>query len=66
MSEPKAFRPKRNLYLALAVQLEGDEYLLITVDEMVSRIMKATGGSIDPKQVRDICEELHAEAGVSV
>jgi hypothetical protein len=61
---PHAFRPKRSLLIAAAALLESDDYIFMTCDQFCARIMSATRGAANLKEVEKLYEELLQEAGV--
>lgn len=60
---PRAFRPTRALFLAIAPILANDDYLQLSEAEFVALVMKATGGSATPDKVREMVKTLLDEAG---
>jgi uncharacterized UPF0146 family protein len=60
---PRAFRPTRALFLAIASILANDDYLQLSEAEFVALVMKATGGSSTPGKVREMVKILLDEAG---
>lgn len=63
MGVPYTFRPTKRLFLAVAPLLENDEYLDLDETQFVGRIMKATGGALDPSGVAELFRQLRKEAG---
>lgn len=63
---PRAMRPYRNFFAAIAPMLEGDAYLGMDEREFVGTAMKAAGGSLDPSDVAKAYQRLIAEAGMKV
>lgn len=61
---PRAHRPYKATLLAVAELLTSDDYLSMTIDEMVGYVMHATGGAAQPDKVQAIFSRLQDDAGV--
>jgi len=64
MKFPRAFRPLKAEYIAVAKLLQNDTYLDLNEDQFVGSLMKLTGGSITSERSRQIYSNLRKDAGV--
>jgi hypothetical protein len=64
--EPRAFRPRKALLLAIAPVLQDDAYLRMSESEFVAIVMRATGGANPPTVVAEEYRRLIDEAGVNL
>lgn len=58
----KAFRPRIAFYRVLGSLIEDDEFLILSEDQFVARVMTLTHGSANPEEARKIFRELREEA----
>jgi len=63
---PRASRPLRNLYLAVADIVRDDAYINMTGKEFVAYVMEKTGGSVPPDEVMNIYYRLMNDAGLEL
>jgi hypothetical protein len=61
---PFATRPLKTLFQSISPLLENDEYIFLTKDQFISKVMKNSGGSCDPKKIESIYNSLMADAGL--
>lgn len=61
---PRAVRPKRTEIMTMAVWLEDDSYLSMSVEELVANCMSWSGGGLNPIALKEKWTELKDEAGV--
>lgn len=61
---PFATRSLKTLFLSIAPLLEDDEYINITKEQFVAKVMKNSGGTTNPHQVESLYNSLMADAGL--
>jgi len=61
---PRAERPLRNLYLAVADTVRDDAYLNMTNKKFVAHVMEKSGGFANPDEVMLIYYQLMKDAGM--
>jgi len=61
---PYATRSLKKQILSVAPLLENDRYIDMTEQQFIIEVMKNSGGSINPQQVRSLYNSLMADAGL--
>lgn len=65
MKLPRALRPLKLEYIAVAKVIQDDSYLDMTEKQFIRAVMKASGGSMHPQKAKNIWMELMNDAGFS-
>ena len=62
--QPFAHRPLKSLLRAVAQQLDDDAYLSMSRSEFVGAVMRASGGTVNPRSAAEYYDALMKDAGV--
>lgn len=63
---PRLMRPYRNFIVAVAPLLKDDAYLDMDENTFIGKAMKASGGTLNPRELKEAYQTLRAEAGMRV
>lgn len=61
---PYATRSLKTQILSVAPLLENDRYIDMTEQQFVSEVMKNSGGTMNPQQIKSLYNSLMADAGL--
>ena len=63
---PRAFCPKHDEYIVVALVLQEDYFYNLTQETFVANCMKYSNGRMHPERAKQIYKELMDEAGLPV